>query len=64
MSERKLGRYQEKRRLGLVPFTYDTHGKSFAMGAHKNWPSNSTDAQRRSLAAQDALSLRLAREAR
>lgn len=34
---KKTSRYQEKRRLGLVPHRYDKDSRSFNLGAHKNW---------------------------
>ena len=37
---KKLGRYQQKVRLGLVPFMYDRNSKQFAQGAWKNQPAD------------------------
>lgn len=38
VSQKKKGRYQAKRALGLVPFQYDRDSRSFLEGAWKNWP--------------------------
>lgn len=35
---KKQGRYQVKKRQGLVPSYYDRDSRSFAAGAFKNWP--------------------------
>lgn len=35
--QKKRGRYTEKKRLGLVPHSYDKNSRSFQAGAWKNW---------------------------
>ncbi len=70
MSEKKLGRYQQKARQGLVPFRYDREGRSFKAGAWKNWEtlgyqptSPNYQHQVASIVSRDAEALRIARNA-
>ncbi len=46
MAEKKLGRYQQKRRLGLVPYRYDRESKPFKAGAWRNWEKLGLDPSR------------------
>lgn len=68
MSERKIGRYQQKLRQGLVPTQYDRHSKNFALGARRNWPGgngfNPEWSSHQGLLRADTAFLRLAREQR
>jgi hypothetical protein len=46
---KKIGRYREKVRLGLVPSNYDRNSRSFGLGAWKNWsPSEAHEMRRKS----------------
>jgi hypothetical protein len=68
MSERKVGRYQEKLRKGLVPAQYDRNSKSYALGARRNWPGGDGFkpewSAHQGLLRADTAFLRLARENR
>ncbi len=62
---KKVGRYQQKMRQGMVPHVYDKSSKSFLAGAHKHWPSaDRTKMKCRQIEHIDRKFLELARESR